>query len=64
MRNLILAAGVAALAITAPSVAKHDRDGSGERETQVKRAGGGQAKAQRRVMVVVASVMAVSFPDR
>ena len=47
MRNLILAAGVAALAITAPAAAKPDRDGGGERQTQVKRAGGGQAKAQR-----------------
>src|SRR5687768_12760442 len=47
MRNLILAAGVAALAITAPAAAKPDRDGGGDRQTQTKRGGGGQAKAQR-----------------
>jgi len=47
MRNLILAAGVAALAITAPAAAKPDRGDGGDRQTQVKRGGGGQAKAQR-----------------
>ena len=47
MRNLILAAGVAALAITAPAAAKPDRGDGGDRQTQTKRGGGGQAKAQR-----------------
>jgi hypothetical protein len=47
MRNLILAAGVAALAITAPAAAKPDKGGGGDRQTQAKRGGGGQAKAQR-----------------
>lgn len=47
MRNLILAAGVAALAITVPAAAKPDRGGGGKgRQAQVER-GGGQAKAQR-----------------
>ena len=47
MRNLILAAGVAALAITAPAAAKPDRGDGGDRQTQTKRGGGGQAKAPR-----------------
>lgn len=46
MRKLILAAGVAALAISVPAAAKPDRDGGGKgRQAQVER-GGGQ-KAQR-----------------
>ena len=47
MRNLILAAGVAALAISVPAAAKPDKVGGGDRQSQVKRGGGGQAKAQR-----------------
>jgi hypothetical protein len=47
MRNLILAAGVAALAITAPAAAKPDKGGGGDRQEQARGGGGGQAKAQR-----------------
>ena len=46
MRNLILAAGVAALAIAAPAAAKPDKQGGGDRAQVQKRSGGAQ-KAQR-----------------
>lgn len=46
MRKLILAAGVAALAITAPAAAKPDRGDRGE-NAQAQRGGGGQ-RAERR----------------
>jgi hypothetical protein len=46
MRKLILAAGVAALAISIPAAAKPDKGGGGgDRQAQVER--GGKAKAQR-----------------
>ena len=45
MRKLILAAGVAAMAITAPAAAKSDRGGQGH--SQAQRGGKSQAKAQR-----------------
>ena len=47
MRKLLLAAGVAALAITAPAAAKPDKDGRGEK-AQSQRGGGGGQKAERR----------------
>ena len=47
MRNLILAAGVAAMAISAPAAAKPDKDGGRDRQAQVQKSRGGQAKAQR-----------------
>ena len=46
MRKLILAAGVAAMAISAPAAAKPDRGGQGG-HSQVQRGGKSQAKAQR-----------------
>ena len=45
MRKLILAAGVAAMAISAPAAAKPDKAGHGH--SQVERGGKSKAKAQR-----------------
>lgn len=47
MTRLILAAGVAALAITAPASAKPDRQGDRGERAQVERQGGGQRAAVR-----------------
>ena len=46
MRKLILVAGVAALAITAPAAAKPEKGGGGDRQGQAQRGGGGGGKAQ------------------
>ena len=48
MRKLILAAGVAALAITAPVSAKPDKGGGQGGQAQAQRGGGGGQKAERR----------------